>query len=132
MLSQFKNFLEKAGFQIKKEDEDKSLLFEFENLNVIFVCNPSEPDYFRLLLPRIYSFDKNNKERVCQICDEYNQKFKVAKLWTLDNYIWVAAEQFAYSFDNIDSLFMRCLRILDSVYNDLKNTIKENENEDGK
>ena len=83
------------------------------------------PIFFRLLLPNIYSIE-DNKDKCNEIVNNFNYTYKVVKaIVTPANQIWLSVEQFAYSKENIELLFERCILLLKATISLIHKTINE-------
>lgn len=119
MLSAFKKYLTIKGIDIQKED-DITISFTYNDLFFIFVHDKSDdPYYFRLILPNVLHIQEN-KDEILDKINEKNAKFKVAKSVIINDNVWVAVEQFAYSLERISNLFERSLILLLAYIKDFR------------
>lgn len=111
MLTAFQNYLSSNGISFNRED-DTAISFEKEGLHFLFIYNDSDPYYFRLILPNVATLTDENRQRMHEIANTLNLRFKVAKVIILDNNVWVSAEQFVYSRERLNDLFTRAISLL--------------------
>ena len=127
MLNSFRNYLSSSGIEYSHNDDVIS--FSRNNLQYIFICEISDPYYFRLILPNV--FDANsNVDEIHRYINNINLTFKVVKLYiTENNSVWISIEQFVYSSENITNLFERSITLLESVFNHFKENLNNIGNE---
>lgn len=89
------------------------------------VNQDSDPYYFSLILPNIYEFTQAEDLKIRETMDDMTRRYKVAKYYIRNENVWLAAEQFVYSRDNINALFDRLLGLLEEAYNDFNKKIRE-------
>ncbi len=133
MIQRFKSFLSKElPDHTVESDKEEVLSFSHEGLRFMFISEAARPHYFRILLPGIYTISPTAQDseiiRLYRIIDQMNAKYIVAKSFVIDNDIWIAVEQLAFSYNNIDSLFELCIEILLSVYNEYKKELAKSDN----
>lgn len=122
MRTFFLDFLASKGAS-SIDFKDDRVTFSLNGLNYIFVYDNSDKYYFRLILPSIYTITED-KPRCFDIINNLNKDFKAAKTFIIEDRIWVSVEQFAYSNENINFLFERCIYILESIIKQFRETIK--------
>lgn len=127
MLNSFRNYLSSSGIEYSHNDDVIS--FSRNNLQYIFICEISDPYYFRLILPNV--FDTNsNVDEIYRYINNINLTFKAVKLYiTENNSVWISIEQFVYSSENITNLFERSITLLESVFNHFKENLNNIGNE---
>lgn len=120
MLAAFKKYIDSNGIKIQNEDEI-SISFERNGLQYTFVCEKSDPYYFRVILPNILKVNAENKQEILQLVNSINLKFKVAKSVIVeDKNVWISVELFVYSMNNMDELFDRIFILHEVVLNEYK------------
>lgn len=119
-MSKFHNYLRTLSDIKIDKNEDYKCIFHYNNLIFIFDSFENDPYYFRLSLPNVFQINDNNKNWVYDEINTINIKIKVAKLIDINNNIWCVADEFVYSFGNIDSLFQRTIACLHTIYEELK------------
>lgn len=123
MLTLFQSYLSSIGVNVK-EGNDTTISFENNELQYLFMVDNADPYYFRLLLPNVVSVSEENKSKITQLVTASNAKFKVAKAIILNDNVWISAEQFVYSKDNINDLFNRVLHLLETFIGDFRKELK--------
>lgn len=123
MIETFKNFLSSKG--IKPTCSENLVQFRYKDLNFALVNQDSDPYYFSLILPNIYEFTQAEDLKIRETMDVMTRRYKVAKYYIRNENVWLAAEQFVYSRDNINALFDRLLGLLEEAYNDFNKKIRE-------
>ena len=116
LYSLIHDFLKKRG--IKANDEiSGSFSFSVNGLNFICDTNDNDPYFLRLTLPRINRPDALLAEMAEDI-QRLNRMFKVAKIVKgADNFLWIYADTFIYSSDQIDLLIDRLLQAMTDMIN---------------
>lgn len=109
MFSEFKQYLSTKGITPKNEEEEQLTFVMDDGLHYLFVCEKSDPNYFRIILPNIFKVESGKEQSYSNWVNMLNKRYKVAKATiTDDNFIWISAEQFVYSREGVDSVFTRC------------------------
>ncbi len=103
------------------KEEDNTISFEYKGLFFLFVTDENDQYYTRLILPNIANTD-NLKESVNinTVINDYNNKFKAAKMILLGESVWLSIEQFLYSKEKANDLFTRMINILEAVIVDFR------------
>ena len=121
MLSEFKNFLESTPDCSIENEESGISTFKYKEYTYLFANDNSDPYYMRLILPNVADTnDEKIKGKINDIINKYNYNFKATKIILVENRIWISIEQFIYSKENINKLFLRIIQILETVILKLK------------
>ena len=131
MQSKFIQYLSSKSLPFQNNVEDQ-VSFQYDGLNYLFVNDSSDSNFFRLLLPNIYSIEEDSakKDRCDEIINNFNYTYKVVKaIVTSQNQIWLSVEQFVYSDENIDMLFERCVMLLKATIELFQKKINEADSE---
>lgn len=124
MQSKFIQYLSSKNLAFQN-NVDEQIIFKYEDLNYLFVYDSSDSNFFRLLLPNIYSIE-NAKNECNEIVNNFNYTYKVVKaIVTPTNQIWLSVEQFVYSEENIELMFERCIMLLKATISLIHKTINE-------
>lgn len=125
MLNTFKNYLLTNNIAIQNEDET-TISFKKDDLYYLFIIYKDDPFYFRIILPNILQVTDDNKDKIKQLVNDINLKFKVAKAFIVDDKnVWISVEQFVYTIDKIDDLFNRIFILYTSILEEIKGKIKD-------
>ena len=125
MLNTFKNYLLTNNIAIQNEDET-TISFKNDDLYYLFIIYKDDPFYFRIILPNILQVTDDNKDKIKQLVNDINLKFKVAKAFIVDDKnVWISVEQFVYTIDKIDDLFNRIFILYTSILEEIKGKIKD-------
>ena len=96
------------------------LTFQYSRINFLFEYNIEDPSFFRLIVPNIDNEDtitEEIRERVCVISASY----KVGKcLIVNNNQVWLTAEAFLFSKENIAPMFQRMITLLCQMLEDYR------------
>lgn len=123
MIETFKNFLSTKG--IIPTCSENLLQFSYKNLNFALLTQASDPFYFTLVLPNIYTITSENEQPTRTIMAELTATYKVAKFFAVNESVWLSAEQFVYSRENINALYDRLLSVLQDAYTEFNNKMRE-------
>lgn len=127
MLNAFRNYLSSSGIEYSLNDDVIS--FNRNNLQYIFICENSDPYYFRLILPNVLDTN-SNVDKIHRYINNINLTFKAVKLYiTENNSVWISIEQFVYSSENITNLFERSITLLELVFNHFRENLNSIGNE---
>lgn len=108
-----REFLKKRGIVVEDKAGDPSALyFSVNNLHFIFETNDPDPFFFRISLPQI-NRDSQIVEQLSKNIQQLNMSYKGAKIVDGgDKILWIIADQFVYSTDQIDFLFDRIIQAM--------------------
>lgn len=121
-----RDFLKKSGINANEVGNGR-IFFSVNGLNFIFDANESDPHFLRLSLPQINTQEVQAEGLEHQI-QQLNRSFKVAKIVReQDGSLWIIADAFVYSIDNIEPLFVRLIQALTDMFNDYR-SIENREN----
>lgn len=113
------DFLKKSGIQANEVGNGR-LFFSVNKLNFIFEANDNDPHFLRLALPQINRQDVQVKTLEQQIF-QLNRNYKVSKIVRdTDNSLFILADAFIYSIDNIEPLFVRLIQASTDMINDYR------------
>ena len=74
-----------------------------------------DPQYFRIVLPSIWKIeDETERLQALTACEFANSRIKVAKMYTVKDYVWVSAELFVNKPEDFKPLFNRCMSAIES------------------
>lgn len=137
MIQLFKKYLSqkrpKATYK-ETQNIDEFFFFEENGLTYIFSSFPNNSYYFRIVLPDIYTLPSEESERMkfYKMIDSFNQKYMVAKSIVVNNELWISAETFKFSNENIDDLFDNMIQVLIVVYNEYKKILSNTNTDESK
>ena len=123
LIDDFISYLDKNGLKYVLYNESETLSFSLNNLNYLFQWQKSDMNYFRIALPNVENTPLPN-ERIA-IVNQLVAGYKVAKAITMeDGNLWLVAETFIYSSDNIDKLFARMIYLLGQIIEDYRSRVR--------
>ena len=109
------------------DDSKGSLYFSVNNLHFIFETFDPDPFFFRISLPQI---NKNAEivEQLSEDIQQLNMSFKGAKIVDEGRKsLWIVADQFVYSTDQIDFLFDRIIQAMTDMIKEYHKLEHKNE-----
>ena len=113
ILDVYKSWLDKYG--IKYEETPDYLAFYHQDVRFIIGNNADDPQFFNIIMPRVFVFAQNPKVprgRVLEALNKVNHDFKVVKGICDDEECWFTTEMFIASGTNIDEYSERLVYIL--------------------
>jgi len=104
----------------------QSITFKLKDLNYVFYYEEKDSNYFRIVLPNIFELTEENKDKLTRVINDLNLLYKVVKLIILnDKNVWITADSFVYSRDNIERLFRRLIAVDEMVFYEFNKRIDE-------
>lgn len=115
MINSFIAFLTDKGIQY--ETPDNTLVkFSLDGLNFLFQYRAEDdPQFIRLLLPKVEDVAQNESVVFNRMID-IASSIKLVKSVIINNEVWLSAEQFMASKENINQIFERMINILKLAY----------------
>ena len=77
----------------------------------------NDPVYFRIMLPIVEKIVDSQKKQILERVVKVSSSYKVGKVITVGENVWISAEVFIYNTYNSDLLFARLIDVLDSMLN---------------
>lgn len=115
-----REYLKKSGIDAQEVGNSR-ISFSVNNLNYYFEANDSDPYFLRLALPRINRQGLQIDDNIEQQISRLNRNYKVAKIIRVpDDALWIVADVFVYSIENVDSLFARLIQVLREMIGDYR------------
>lgn len=122
ILDDFISYLNKNGLKYDLYKGSETLSFSLNNLNYLFQWQKQDLNYFRIALPNVDN-PPLSTERT-GIINQLVAGYKVAKAITMnDGNLWLVAESFIYSSDNIDKLFARMIYLLGQIFDEYRTKV---------
>lgn len=123
LLDDFIAYLNKNGLKYVLYRDSETLSFSLNNLNYLFQWQQRDLNYFRIALPNVEDTPLDSDRTV--IVNQLIAGYKVAKAITMeDGHLWLVAESFVYSSDNIDKLFARMIYLLGQIIEDYRSRLR--------
>ena len=115
MIKSFIAFLNIRG--IEYDTPDNTLVkFRLDGLVFLFQFREEDdPRFIRLLLPKIEDFEGNEGIIIKRMID-VTSSIKVVKSVIINNEVWLVAEQFMASNENVNQVFERMIDVLKIAY----------------
>lgn len=132
LYQSFRKYLKKNNIPEEQGSvEGSSILFKQNNLYYVFLYDKDNPNYFRLLLPKIAGYEHVNEAELNKLALEASAEYKVAKLVVIDNQIWASFEQIILDSDAENSeIYNMGIRVLNACYlriSDYSNTHRQDD-----
>ena len=106
----FESFLNENNISYEYVASD-IISFSYKDLNFIFVIDTTDDNYIRMLLPK--TTEKRNKAKyTTDKLITLNSNLKVVKFEMIDDSVWISAEAFVFSIENITILYQRLIDVL--------------------
>ena len=106
----FESFLNENNISYEYVDSD-IIAFSYKELNFIFAIDTTDDNYVRIILPKtteIKDKAKYNTDKLITL----NSNLKVAKFEIIDDSVWISAEAFVFSVENIAILYQKLIDML--------------------
>lgn len=106
----FESFLNENNISYEYLSKD-IISFSYHELNFIFAIDTTDDNYIRILLPKT----TEKKDKAKYSTDKLialNSKLKVAKFEMIEDTVWIAAEAFVFSIENISILYQKLIAML--------------------
>jgi hypothetical protein len=116
LQNKYVEFLNGKGYE-PKVDEDGDVKFRYNNRSYYITLDMKETDFFRLaLLSRLELTSEEDKDEVYRICHDLTKEVKVAKVYWLNNTLWVSSELLLADPDDYSGIFDRGLTLTEEAY----------------
>ena len=123
IFEEFISYLDKNGLKYVRYKESETLSFSLNKLNYLFQWQERDPNYFRIALPNIENLPISNEKLT--IVNQLIAGFKVAKAITMDDgNLWLVAETFVYSSENLENLFARLIFLLGQIIEEYRERVR--------
>ena len=117
-------FLREEGYCPK--EEEYGLSFKSEGKNFIFIYDEEDNQYFRLMMPCIFSITEENREMVLNAMNEVNSTVKVIKAYTMfNNEVWLGYESVVDSTPVLADFVPRAILMLNRGFIKFYETIQQ-------
>lgn len=129
LIQSFEFFLRQNGIQYTEDVEGRRVLFSRNGKQYVFLFDPQDAVYFRILLPRFSHLDNPDVQHL-QFLLDLSANYKAGKVLFNDNEVWLAFEQFVVDSEvDASAVFSRGLSVLDDMleeYNHQQHPIDKN------
>lgn len=121
MIQAFRNHLANRNIESRFINDEHSLLtFDIGAIHYLFSYDrESDPTYIRVMIPNIAKIDAGNSEDVLPLF-QLAQTYKVGKCLIESGQLWMSADTFIYSHENLNLVFDRLISVLSDMYNDYR------------
>ena len=106
----FESFLNENNISYEYVDSD-IIAFSYKELNFIFAIDTTDDNYVRIILPKTTEIKDKAKYTTDKLIT-LNSNLKVAKFEIIDDSVWISAEAFVFSVENIAILYQKLIDIL--------------------
>ena len=128
LIKSFGLFLQQNSLQFSEDNEGRRIFFTRNGKQYVFLFDPQDAIYFRILLPRVGHIDNPSIEEL-QFLLDLSEGYKAGKVFFNDNEVWLAFEQFTTDPDiDATSLFRRGLSVLDDMLEEYNRHQQNNQN----
>ncbi|HPE69848.1 MAG TPA: hypothetical protein P5560_10710 [Thermotogota bacterium] len=111
----YMDILQKAGYE-PRVDSDGDVVFKKENMTFVIQPSGKDPIFFRLFLPNIYPVESEEERgRIRVAMDMANALCKAAKVFTVNNNVWVSIEFFVNHPQDVETFLERALGAIDNA-----------------
>lgn len=106
----FESFLNENNISYEYVASD-IISFSYKELNFIFAIDTADDNYVRILLPKT-TVKKDKAKYTTDKLIELSYNLKVAKFQLIDDSVWISAEAFVFSAENIAILYQKLIDLL--------------------
>lgn len=116
LIQSFRDYLSRRYSDIQVTIEpDSGISFSYNGLSFRLNYYSSEPNYYRLMLPRVSILQDISLDSLCKLACEISASYKVGKFELINNEIWICYEQLVDPNANNDSVFDFSIRVLSTM-----------------
>ena len=91
--------------------ESEIIAFSYKELNFLFAIDTTDDNYVRIILPKTTDIKDKTKYTTDKLIT-LNSNLKVAKFEIIEDSVWISAEAFVFSVENIAILYQKLIDIL--------------------
>ena len=106
----FESFLNENNISYGYVESD-IIAFSYKELNFIFAIDTTDDNYVRIILPKTTEIKDKAKYTTDKLIT-LNSNLKVAKFEIIDDSVWISAEAFVFSVENIAILYQKLIDML--------------------
>lgn len=121
MLDLFQGYLNQRSITFRFINDDNTLLtFDINNIHYLFSYRRNaDPHYFRIMIPNVDNININDLSILNRL-QTLTQSYKIGKAEIQEGQLWLCADSFVYSRDNVNQLFERMLAVLQDMFNEYR------------
>lgn len=101
--------LRKLGFELEETPDEDIYGFEYEGINMIYICEPENDEMLCLAVPGIYSMEDDNMSQYNALLDTLNYSMRYAKAYTVADKLWLFYEREALEGEDLDEIIQRMI-----------------------
>lgn len=106
------SFLEKEGMS-GRIDSDGDVQFTIDELTYFFGVDADDPGFFRVALPNIWPIESEMERlKVLKAMDVANARIKVAKIYMVEDNVWVGVENLQREVGDFEIYFDRSIELI--------------------
>ncbi|MCH4155248.1 MAG: hypothetical protein LKF31_02985 [Muribaculaceae bacterium] len=102
------------GFTLE-EIPDYAYIFHYEDLNMLYMPDDEDNDFFRIALPNIYDVTEENRAFLLDVANETNLMIKSAKICLTHDDVWAMYECPIFSEDKIENMIQYAAELLQAA-----------------
>ena len=106
----FESFLNENNISYEYVESD-IIAFSYKELNFIFAIDTTDDNYVRIILPKTTEIKDKAKYTTDKLIT-LNSNLKVAKFEIIEDSVWISAEAFVFSVENIAILYQKLIDML--------------------
>ncbi len=93
---------ENLGFELKDRNE-YAYAFDYENLHLLLMKNPSDEAFLSIALPGYCDTDDTTEEVMAKTADELNRELKYVKTYRMGDSLWLFYERELFGDETVDT-----------------------------
>lgn len=108
LQSMYVSFLNGKGFAKVKVDDDGDVAFRDADFGFYIAVDEKDSGYFQMVMPGIWEIEsEGERARAVQAINQTNRQVKAAKLYIVNDNIWVSVEMFVEKPEDFKAVFDR-------------------------
>ncbi len=101
--------LRKLGFELEKIADDDIYSFEYEGINLLYICDSGNDEMLCLAVPGIYSMEDGNMPHYSTLLDTLNFSMRYAKAYTVADKLWLFYEREVLEGEDLEEIIQRMI-----------------------
>ena len=101
--------LRRLGFELEETPDEDIYGFEYEGINMIYICEPENDEMLCLAVPGIYGMEDDNAPQYSTLLDTLNYSMRYAKAYTVCDKLWLFYEREALEGEDLEEIIQRMI-----------------------
>lgn len=101
--------LRKLGFELEKTADEDIYGFEYEGVNMLYICDSENEEMLCLAVPGIYGMEDGNMPHYSTLLDTLNFSVRYAKAYTVGDKLWLFYERELLEGEDLEAIIQRMI-----------------------